>query len=154
MSVWRIAAADLGDSVALEREAAAKRRRHQIEKCIGACRERPASDGTRDDQHRLRLEQLNAEIKGRTDVSPNEPAIMRLAGALLLEQNDEWQLQRRYLPLEGLRALADNQPTWLSAVVSWASPTEPELTDSYTTQWGTISSDCRATVFQNSPSSR
>jgi hypothetical protein len=41
-------------------------------------------------------------------------------GALLLEQNDEWQLQRRYLQLEGLQALTDNQPTRLSAVVSGA----------------------------------
>jgi putative transposase len=48
----------------------------------------------------------------------NEPAITRLEGALLLEQNDEWQLQRRYLQLEGLLSLADNQPARLSAVVS------------------------------------
>jgi putative transposase len=67
------------------------------------------------------LERLNAEIKRRTDVVgifPNEAAIVRLAGALLLEQNDEWQLQRRYLQLEGLQALSDNQPARLSAVVS------------------------------------
>jgi putative transposase len=67
------------------------------------------------------LERLNAEIKRRTDVLgifPNEAAITRLVGALLLEQNDEWQLQRRYLQLEGLQALADNQPARLSAVVS------------------------------------
>jgi putative transposase len=51
-------------------------------------------------------------------IFPNEAAITRLAGALLLEQNDEWQLQRRYLPLEGLQALTDNQPARLSAVVS------------------------------------
>ena len=51
-------------------------------------------------------------------IFPNEPAITRLVGALLLEQNDEWQLQRRYLPLEGLQTLTDNQPARLSAVVS------------------------------------
>ena len=51
-------------------------------------------------------------------IFPNEASITRLVGALLLEQNDEWQLQRRYMSLEALRTLSDNQPARLSAVVS------------------------------------
>ena len=67
------------------------------------------------------LERLNAEIKRRTNVVgifPNDPAITRLVGALLLEQNDEWQLQRRYLQLEGLQTISDNHPVRLSAVMA------------------------------------
>lgn len=67
------------------------------------------------------LERLNAEIKRRTDVVgifPNDAAIVRLVGAMLLEQNDEWSLQRRYMQLEGLQSLSDNQPARLSAVIS------------------------------------
>lgn len=65
------------------------------------------------------LERLNAEVKRRTNVVgifPNEAAITRLVGALLLEQSDEWALQRRYMQLEGLQTLTDNQPARLSAV--------------------------------------
>jgi putative transposase len=67
------------------------------------------------------LERLNAEIKRRTNVVgifPNDPAITRLVGALLLEQNDEWQLRRRYLQLEGLQTISDNQPVRRSAVMA------------------------------------
>jgi putative transposase len=65
------------------------------------------------------LERLNAEIKRRTDVVgifPNDNAVTRLVGAMLLEQSDEWSLQRRYMQLEGLQSLSDTAIPRLSAV--------------------------------------
>jgi putative transposase len=65
------------------------------------------------------LEQLNAEIKRRTNVVGiflNDRTITRLVGAMLLEQSDEWALQRRYMQLEGLQALSDTAPARLPAV--------------------------------------
>jgi hypothetical protein len=59
-----------------------------------------------------------------TDSREHLPALERIrrvtcvVGALLLEQNDEWQLQRRYMQLEGLQILADSQPARLAAVVN------------------------------------
>jgi putative transposase len=60
-------------------------------------------------------------VKPRTavvDMFLNEAAITRLVGALLLERNDEWRLQRRYMQLHGLQALSDNQLARLSAAVN------------------------------------
>ncbi|MFT3719636.1 transposase [Pseudorhodoferax sp.] len=65
------------------------------------------------------LERLNAQIKRRTNVVgifPNDASIVRLVGAMMLEQNDEWSLNRRYIQLEGLQTLSDTAPTRLSAV--------------------------------------
>ncbi len=65
-------------------------------------------------QHRSKLhsvnplERLNKEVKRRADVVgifPNESAIVRLIGAVLLEQNDEWQLQHRYMQVEAMAEL-------------------------------------------------
>ena len=66
------------------------------------------------------IERLNGEIKRRSDVVgifPNEAAVIRLIGAVLLEQNDEWAVQRaRYMSLETIAPLSDD-PT--SACRSW-----------------------------------
>jgi len=79
-------------------------------------------------QHRAKLhstnplERLNGEIKRRTEVVgifPNEAAIIRLVGAILLEQNDEWSVQRaRYMTLETMTGLSDDPLVSLPAVAA------------------------------------
>ena len=74
-------------------------------------------------QHRAKLhstnplERLNSEIKRRSDVVgifPNEAAVVRLIGALLLEQNDEWAVQRaRYMTLETIATVSNTDPVSL-----------------------------------------
>ena len=77
-------------------------------------------------QHRAKLhstnplERLNGEIKRRTEVVgifPNEAAITRLVGAILLEQNDEWAVQRsRYITLETIAPIPDDPIIGLPAM--------------------------------------
>jgi transposase-like protein len=68
------------------------------------------------------IERLNGEIKRRTDVVgifPNEASITRLIGAILLEANDEWAVQRaRYMTLESISTLGDDPAVMLPAVAA------------------------------------
>jgi len=71
------------------------------------------------------LERLNKEVKRRADVVgifPNEGAIIRLVGAVLLEANDEWQLQHRYMQTEAMAeltpSLTQTAPTQISTVAA------------------------------------
>ena len=82
-------------------------------------------------QHRAKLhstnslERLNKEVKRRADVVgifPNEGAIIRLIGAVLLEQNDEWLLQHRYMQVEAMAELTaptiDAEPNKITAAAA------------------------------------
>ena len=67
------------------------------------------------------LERVNKEIKRRADVIgifPNTAAVIRLVGALMLEQNDEWSVSRRYMTLETIGTLSDNLRISLPALTA------------------------------------
>ena len=71
-------------------------------------------------QHRTKLhstnplERLNKEVKRRADVVgifPSEASIIRLIGAVLLEANNEWQMQHRYMGVEAMGEMLNPAPT-------------------------------------------
>jgi putative transposase len=85
-------------------------------------------------QHRTKihstnpLERLNKEVKRRADgvgIFPNEGSIIRLIGAVLLEANDEWQLQHRYMQTE---AMAELTPPLIEAIPTQISTTLTDVT--------------------------
>ena len=70
------------------------------------------------------LERLNKEVKRRADVVgifPNEDSIIRLIGAILFEQNDDWQSQRRYMMVEAFSQIDTAQIDPLPSITTQAA---------------------------------
>jgi transposase-like protein len=81
-------------------------------------------------QHRTKLhstnplERLNKEVKRRADVVgilPDEDSILRLIGAVLFEQNDDWQSQHRYMMVEAFSQIDTAQIDPLLSITTQAA---------------------------------
>lgn len=135
----RVVAAFIATAFAQDNAAAAKAQWRQVADQVRAKLPKLAAllDEAEDDvlaymtfpkEHRLKIhstnpiERLNGEIKRRTDIVgifPNEASITRLIGAILLEQNDEWAVQRaRYMTLESIAPLGDDLTIMLPGVAA------------------------------------
>ena len=133
----RLVAAFIGTIFAQDTKAAAKSQwRHVVDKLRVGHHKLAAFMGQAEEDvlafmdfpatHRTKLhstnpiERLNGEIKRRTNVVgifPNDEAIVRLVGALLLEQNDEWAVQRgRYMTLETIARMSHNATVRLAEI--------------------------------------
>ena len=78
------------------------------------------------------LERLNGEVKKRTRVVgifPNEDAIVRLAGAILLEQNDEWAVAKRYMALETMEKIGHTMNKAGTMAPAYSGEHKPELSN-------------------------
>ena len=88
-------------------------------RCAAAALLSGASTGV---TRKIHVDRLNDEIKRRTEVVgifPNEDAVVRLVGAILLEQNDELAVRRaRYMTLETITPMRDDPAVSLPALAS------------------------------------
>jgi hypothetical protein len=73
-------------------------------------------------------------------ICPNDDVIVRLVGAILLEQNDEWAVQRaRYMMLETKAALSDDPIVGLPAMAIWPIRPAPEIVVASRLRYATLS---------------
>ena len=100
------------------------------------------------------LERVNREIGRRTDVVgifPNDRALLRLAASVVIEQNDEWLVGRRYLSNHSLEACLiekrKNTKTKRRPTSSQRPEQPPILPTSYTTSWD-LTSACSPTWLE------